>query len=168
MLDVQRRPDVDAGGEQFVDVLPALGMAAAGHVGMGVFVDQQQARPARQRGVEVEFLHDLIAVDDRLARQDFEAFESALGLAPAVGLDQPDHDLAAAGLLALGGGQHRKRLADAWRRAEKNLQLSAAFLVAMQAARPARPVAVTMEFDIRSSERFRAPVLRARGLISAR
>ena len=88
MLDVERGPDVDAGRQQFVDVLPALGMAAAGHVGVGVFVDQQQARPARQRRVEIELLHDLVAVDDRLARQDLEAFDQLLGLAAAVGLDQ--------------------------------------------------------------------------------
>ena len=89
VLDVERGPDVDAGGQHFVDILPALGMAAAGHIGVGVFVDQQQARPARQRRVEVELLHDLVAVDDRLARQDLEAFDQLLGLAPAVGLDQP-------------------------------------------------------------------------------
>ena len=74
--------------EQFVDVLPALGMAAARHVGVGVFVDQQQARPARQRGVEIELLHHLVAIDDRLARQDFEAFDQLLGLAAAVRFDQ--------------------------------------------------------------------------------
>ena len=52
MLDVERGPDVDAGRQQLVDVLPALRMAAAGHVGVGIFVDQQQARagaPARRR-----------------------------------------------------------------------------------------------------------------------
>ena len=61
MLDVERGPDVDAGRQQLVDILPALGMAAAGNVGVGVFIDQQQFRPARQRGVEIELLHDLVA-----------------------------------------------------------------------------------------------------------
>ena len=98
MLDVERGPDIDAGGQQFVDVLPALGMAAARHVGVGVFVDQQQARPARQRRVEVELLHHLVAVDDRLARQDLEAVDQLLGLAPAVRLDQAGDDVAAARL----------------------------------------------------------------------
>ena len=81
--------------EQFLDVLPSLGMAAARNVGVGIFVDQQQTRPAGERRVEVEFLHDLVAIDDRLARQDFEAFHQRLGLAPAVRFDEADDDVAA-------------------------------------------------------------------------
>ncbi len=46
--------DVDAGVEQFLDVLPALGVARAGRVGVRQLVDQDQRRLARQRGVEVE------------------------------------------------------------------------------------------------------------------
>jgi hypothetical protein len=41
VLDVQRGPDVDAGADQLLDILPALGMARGGGVGMGVFVHQQ-------------------------------------------------------------------------------------------------------------------------------
>ncbi len=37
--------------QQFLDVLPALGMARAGRVGMGVFVDQQQAPACGARAV---------------------------------------------------------------------------------------------------------------------
>ena len=129
MLDVERGPHVDAGGEQFVDVLPALGMAAAGHVGVGVFVDQQQARPARQRRVEIELLHDLVAIDDRLARQELEAFDQLLGLAAAVRFDQAGDDIASARLLGARGGQHGVGLADAGRGAEKNLQMPAPFLL---------------------------------------
>ena len=129
MLDVERGPDIDAGRQQFVDVLPALGMAAAGHVGVGIFIDQQQARPARQRRVEVELLHDLVAVDDRLARQNLEAFDQLLGLAPAMGLDQTGDDIAPARFLGAGGGQHGVGLADAGRGAEKNLQMPAALLL---------------------------------------
>ena len=129
MLDVERGPDVDAGSQQLVDVLPALGMAAAGHIGVGVFVDQQQARPARERRVEVELLHDLIAVDDRLARQDVEAFDQLLGLAPAVRLDQAGHNVAPTRFLGAGGGEHGVGLADAGRGAEKNLQMPTPFLL---------------------------------------
>ena len=94
MLDIECRPDVDARGQQLLDILPALGMAAAGNVGVGIFVDQQQSRAARERRVEVELLHDLIAVDDRLAREDLEAFDQRLRLAPPVRLDQTGHDVA--------------------------------------------------------------------------
>ena len=83
--------------EQFVDVLPALRMPAARHIGVGVFVDQQQVRAARQRGVEIELLHHLVAIGERLARQDFEALGELLGFAAAVRLDQADDDIAPAG-----------------------------------------------------------------------
>ena len=49
VLDVEGGPYVDAGAEQFFDVLPAFGVARAGDVGMGVFVNQQQAGTTRQR-----------------------------------------------------------------------------------------------------------------------
>ncbi len=62
VLDVERGPDVDAGAEQLLHVLPALGMARARRVGVGVFVEQQQARPAAQRRVEVELQQLVVAV----------------------------------------------------------------------------------------------------------
>ena len=53
VLDVQRGIDVDAGGEQFLDVQIALGMAAAGGVGVGQFIDQHQLRTAGQDRIQV-------------------------------------------------------------------------------------------------------------------
>ena len=41
VLDVDRRDDVDAGREQLVDVLPALGVAGAGHVRVRQLVDER-------------------------------------------------------------------------------------------------------------------------------
>ena len=55
MLDVERGPDVDAGRDQLLHVLPALGMAAVGRVGVGEFVDDDQLRLALQGRVDVEF-----------------------------------------------------------------------------------------------------------------
>ena len=54
MLDVDRGPDVDAGAQQFLDVLVALGVAAVRGVRMGQFVDDHQrggvaAAPRRGR-----------------------------------------------------------------------------------------------------------------------
>ena len=63
VLDVERGPHVDAGGEQLLDVLPALGVAAAGDVAVGELVDEQQPRLARQRLVDVELAEDLVDVD---------------------------------------------------------------------------------------------------------
>jgi len=129
MLDVQRGPYINAGRQQFVDILPALGVAAAGHVGMGIFVDQQQVRPPRQCGVDVEFAHHLVAIDDRLARQYFEPAGQLLGFAPAMGLDQAGDDIAAALDFAAGGGEHGKGLADAGCGAQKYLQPPAPLLL---------------------------------------
>ena len=46
MLDVYRGPDVYAGSEQLVDILPALGVAQARGVGVGELIDQQQCGAA--------------------------------------------------------------------------------------------------------------------------
>ena len=129
VLDVERGPDIDAGGEQFLDILLALGMAAARDVGVGKFVDQQQARPARKRRVEVELRQQRGSDRRSTCAADFEPIDQRLGLRAAVRLDQADHDIAALGLLRAGGDQHRVGLADAGRGAEKNLQLPAAFLL---------------------------------------
>ena len=53
VLDVDRGDDVDAGGEQLLDVLPALRVARAGHVGVGELVDQRDLGPAGEHGVDV-------------------------------------------------------------------------------------------------------------------
>ena len=115
--------------KQFVDILPSLGMTAAGNIGVRVFVDQKQARPPRQCAVQVKLLHDLVAVDDRLARKSLEAFGQLLGLAAAMCLDQAGDDVAPAGFLGAGGRQHGVGFADAGRGAEKYLQMPAAFLL---------------------------------------
>ena len=128
VLDVQRRPHIDAGGEQFVDVLPALRMAAARNIGVRVFIDQQQAGAALERRVQIELLHDLIAIDDRQARQNVEAFELALGFAAAMRLDQPSDDIATTRLIGLRGCQHCESLPDAGSSAKKYLQMAAPFL----------------------------------------
>jgi hypothetical protein len=90
VLDVEGGPDVDAGRDQLLDVLPTLRMARARHVGVGVFVDQQQPRLPRQGGVDVELHQRAAAVIGRLSRQDLEPLQQGLGLGPAVRLDHPD------------------------------------------------------------------------------
>ena len=53
VLDVDGGDDVDAGGQQLLDVLPALGVAGPGDVGVGELVDQRHLRPAGQHRVDV-------------------------------------------------------------------------------------------------------------------
>ena len=125
VLDVDRRVDVDARVEQLVHVLPALGVARAGRVGVRELVDEQQRGLARERGVEVELLERAAAVLDALARQDLEAVEQRGGLGAAVRLDDADDDIAALRAQALRLGQHRVGLADAGRRAEEDLEPAA-------------------------------------------
>ena len=126
VLDVERRVDVDAGGEQFVDVLPALRVTRAGRVGVRQFVDQNERRPARERRVEVEFL-DRRALDvEHQRRQLLQAVEQRRGLGTAVRFQQPDDDVGAGARLLVRRGQHRVGLADAGGGAEEDLQPAAA------------------------------------------
>ena len=77
MLDIQRGPYVDARVEQFLDVLPALGMATVRGVGVGKLVDNDQLGPSRQRGVDVELFDRLAAIADDPARQNLEVLRAA-------------------------------------------------------------------------------------------
>ena len=91
VLHVDGRVDVDAGTQQLVDVLPALGMPRAGGVGVGELVDQDEVGLAPERGVEVELREPGAAVIDRLARKHLQPFEQRGGLRASMGLDHPDH-----------------------------------------------------------------------------
>ena len=94
VLDVDRGVDVDAGGEQLLDVLPALGVAGAGRVGVGQLVHQEQRGMAGERGVEIELL-ERARRGSRSARRGRISRPSSSrgGLRPAVGLDDADHDV---------------------------------------------------------------------------
>ena len=98
MLDVERGPDVDAGLEQLLHVLPALGMAALRRIGVGEFVHDNQPGLARQRGVEIEFLDRTAAIFDMAARQRLEPFQQGRGLGAAMRLDKANNDVDALGL----------------------------------------------------------------------
>ena len=96
VLDVQRRVHIDAGGDQFLDIEIALGMAAAGRIAVGQFVDQHELRPALQDQVEIH-LGEAVALVFHLApRNNLEPVQQRLGLAAAVRLDDPDDDIDAA------------------------------------------------------------------------
>ncbi len=55
MLDVQRRPDVDAGGNQLLDILIALRMAARLGIAVRQFVDDDDLRAACKCCIQIEF-----------------------------------------------------------------------------------------------------------------
>ena len=62
VLDIDRGVDVDAAAQQLLDVEIALGMAAAGRIGVGELVDQHDLRTAGDDGVEVHLLERLALV----------------------------------------------------------------------------------------------------------
>src|SRR5262249_42794247 len=93
------------------------------------FVDQKQARPPGQCAVEIEFLHNLVAVDDRLAWKDLKAFGQLLRLAAAMCLDEAGDDITPAGFLGAGRRQHPVSLADTGSGAEEYFQMPAPFLL---------------------------------------
>src|SRR4029077_8570887 len=116
---------------QLVDVLPAFRMAAAGHVRVRVFIDQQQVRSARERRIEVELLDHLVAIRQWLAGKDVETLDQLLGFASPVRLDQPGNHVAPGRPLRARSTEHRVGLADARCCAEKNLQMSPTLLLGL-------------------------------------
>ena len=129
VLDVKGRPDIDACCKQFVNILPALGMAAARHVGVRILVDKQKAWPSLKRSVQVELMHDLVAVNDGLSSQNFEAFEQLLRLAPTVRFDQTGDNVTPPHYLRSPGAKHRVGFSNARRGAEKDFQMPAPFFL---------------------------------------
>ena len=130
VLDVDGRPDVDAGVEQLLDVLPALRVArrrlAAGEVGVRELIDQQDGGMPRERRVEIELLAHDAAVAHRERRQARQALEQPLGLDATVRLDVAHDHVGAGGAHAARGLEHRVGLADAGGGAEENAQTARA------------------------------------------
>ncbi len=87
VLDVHRGDHVDASVEQLVDVLPALLVAGARHVGVRELVDEGDLRVAGQHGVQVHLLEVGAAVGHLRPRDDLQVADLLGGVRPAVGLD---------------------------------------------------------------------------------
>ena len=113
VLDVDRGQHVDAGGEDLVDVLPALLVPRAGRVGVRQLVDDDDLGMPGEHRVDVELGQRHAAVGDLPARQDLQALQLLSGAPPAVGLDQPDDDVGAAGAPPVRLAEHGEGLPDA-------------------------------------------------------
>ena len=113
VLDVERGVGIDAGGQQFLDVLPALGVTRPGRIGVGEFIDQDEARATGQRAVEIEFAQDPAAMIDRPPWQALQSVQQGFGLLASMGLCQTDDHIDPLLTLLVGGHQHRIGLADA-------------------------------------------------------
>ena len=108
--------------EQLLDVFPACPVAAAGRVAMGELVDQRTFGTAAQDRVDVHLLDDRIANREPAARDGLEVTALLLGVDPAVGLHETDHDVDAASSCPPTFAEHRVRLADSGRGAEVDAQ----------------------------------------------
>ena len=130
VLDIERGIDVDAGAQQLLHIEIALGMAAAGRVGMGQLIDKRDLRLTGEQRVEVHFLKDAAPVFDFPAWKDLQALEEGLRLHAAVGLDNPDDHIDA--VLPLGARrlQHLEGFAHPRRRAEEDLEPAASAFLA--------------------------------------
>ena len=56
VLHVERGDYIDAGAKQFWHIFPAFLVAAAGHSGVGQFIDQHHRRTSGQHLVHVELI----------------------------------------------------------------------------------------------------------------
>ena len=122
MLDIDRGVDVDAAGQQFLNIEIALRVAAAGCVGVGELVDQRDLWLPGDQRVEVHLLDGLILIVDPFARENFKALQQCFRLGSPVGLDHADHDIDAGLELGARTLQHLIGLADARSGADENFQ----------------------------------------------
>jgi hypothetical protein len=102
-------------------VVRAIGLAAAGGIGVGEFVDERQVRSARDQSVKVHLLERAVLILDVAAGKDLKVVEQHLGLLAAMRLDHTDDHIRAVLASSAGLLQHLVGLADAGGGAEKNL-----------------------------------------------
>ena len=126
VLDVDGGDDVDAGGTELLDVLRALLVPAAGHVGVRELVDQHHGRVAGQHRVDVHLGEGGTAVGDLAPRHDLQSVDLRGRVLPVVGLDEPDDHVGAAGEPPVRLTERRVGLADPGRGAEVDGQAPSA------------------------------------------
>ncbi len=125
MLDVDGGVDVDAGAQEFLDILIPLGVAAARRVGVGELVDEDELRRAHDRRIEIELGEGDAVVLHEFRRHLLEASHKARRRRPLVGFDVAGHHVHAASFRGVGRLQHGIGLAHAGRIAEEDLEMSA-------------------------------------------
>ncbi|MCY1239628.1 hypothetical protein D9M72_524350 [compost metagenome] len=112
VLDVDRGEDVDAGVEEFVDVLPPFGMPAAGDVGVGVFVDDGCLGCPGQYGVQIHLIEFGAPVRQPPWRDDFQPVKQRAGVGTSVVQGERDDDVLATFAQTVGFLEHFVGLAD--------------------------------------------------------
>lgn len=128
MLDVDGGVYVDAGPQQFLDILIAFYVARAGGVRVGQLVYENQLRMAGERAVEVEFIELQAPVPDTSHRQRLQPLKQRHRLGTRVRLDIADGHIYPLAFRAPRRLEHRVCLADAGGVAEEYFQRPLLFL----------------------------------------
>ena len=129
MLDVEGCVDVDAGGDELLDIHVALGVPAARCVAARQLIDQGELWTACQHCIDVHLPQRPIAILDRTLRDGLQTVEQCLSLAPPMRLYHRDDDIDAFLVARASGGEHLVGLAHAWGGAEEDLQPAARILL---------------------------------------
>ena len=122
MLNVEGGDDVNAGGEDVLNILVSLGVFAAGDVGVGQFIDDGHLRVAVDDGIDIHFLDDDLVIFDFSPGDDFQPFDQFGGFGSAVGFDEADDDVDFLSLEAVGLLEHAVSFTDAGAVSQINLQ----------------------------------------------
>ena len=108
VLKIHRSDDIDSGGEQLLDVLPALRMRTAGRIVPGQAIDQTYRRTAAQDGFHIHRGHAFGIAE----RDDFQGLEKRFYFRRSFGLHRAHDHVLSAALAAPSFVEHPERLAD--------------------------------------------------------
>lgn len=122
MLDIQGGNDIDSGSEDFLDVFIALAVLAAGNIGVGKFVHENDLRITGKNGVDVHFFKFGALVEDLAARNVLKLGHEFLDPLAPMGFDNADDDIFATAVATDGLAQHAESLANARRIAKEKLE----------------------------------------------
>src|SRR5262249_49756721 len=122
MLNVQRRDDMNAGGEDVLYVLISLCISAARRVRVCQLIDEHDLRMALDDRIGIHLFDHDPAIFDLPPRHELQTLDELRRLGAAMGFNKADHDIDAILLESLALHQHLIRLADAGAIAEIELE----------------------------------------------
>ena len=128
MLDIDRGGDIDPRRQQFLYILPPLGVSAARRIAMRQFIDQNQPRMPFDRGVDVELVQRMALMIDPMARQYAQRFQQQRRFATTMGFRHTDDDIHPLRLSPRRILQHAIGLTHAWRSTQIDGQTPALLL----------------------------------------
>lgn len=124
MLDIERRIDINAVGEQFLYVPAAFGMAAAGRVGVRQLVDQCQLRHPFNDGIQIHFTQSQSPVFKDPGLNALESLGPGSCFGTVVRLEIADDGIHARSSRLPAGLEHRPGFAGSCRVAKEDFQFS--------------------------------------------